>query len=190
MIRKLQYKLLYDKQTIQRLLYARRPEGWYGWLGLKSGTIWKLPYYNLFIIYFFFSDKFAYLISYAESKARLPSAPNVVIWGFFLPEQKKPHHPRDLVIWVFCPCKKKAVSPTWPIITSFALHKSDMCLKAMLVSHMQINIFSSKCLINVHAIYIYIIPYNTLTRKYVHFGYVILAWLSSTYHSCAAQKVR
>ena len=29
---------------------------------------------------FFLSDKFAILISYAESKARPPSAPNVVIW--------------------------------------------------------------------------------------------------------------
>ena len=34
---------------------------------------------------------------------------------------------------------KKAVSPTQLIITPFALHKSDMCLKATLVSHMQNN---------------------------------------------------
>ena len=26
--------------------------------------------------------------------------------------------------------------------------------------------------------------YHTFTRKYVHFAYVILTWLSSTYHSC------
>ena len=58
---------------------------------------------------FFFSDKFAYLISYAESKARPPSAPNVVIW-VFCPDEK-PYHPRDLVIWISCPVKK-AVSPT------------------------------------------------------------------------------
>ena len=55
---------------------------------------------------------------------------------FFFARAKKPYHPRDLEIWVFCPCKK-AVSPTWPIFTPFALHNSDMCLKAMLVSHMQ-----------------------------------------------------
>ena len=27
------------------------------------------------------------------------------------------------------------------------------------------------------------------TRKYVHFAYGIQTWLSSTYHSCGAQKV-
>ena len=42
----------------------------------------------------------------------------------------------DLVIRVFC-LGKKAVSPTWPISTPFALHKNDMCLKAMLVSDIQ-----------------------------------------------------
>ena len=59
-------------------------EGWYG--------VW---YENCHIIiylsYIFLSDKFTYFISYAESKARLPS----------------------VVIWVFCP-GRKAVSPTWP----------------------------------------------------------------------------
>ena len=48
----------------------------------------KLPYHNLFIILFFFlTIKFADLISYPESKARPPSAPNVLIW-IFLPVQK------------------------------------------------------------------------------------------------------
>ena len=110
-------------------------EGWYG--------VW---YENCHIIiylsYIFLSDKFAYLISYAESKARPPSAPNVVIcffffFFFFFLHGQKSYHPRDLVIWVFLPGQKKAVSPTWPIITPFALHKGDMCLKAVLVSHMQ-----------------------------------------------------
>ena len=32
--------------------------------------------------------------------------------------------------------------------------------------------------------------YHTFTTKYVHFAYVILTWLSSTYHSCGAQKFR
>ena len=32
---------------------------------------------------------------------------------------------------------KFAISPMWTIITPFALLKGDMCLKAMLVSHMQ-----------------------------------------------------
>ena len=91
---------------------------------------WRHPYQpDIFL-----SDKFAYLISYVESKAKPPSAPNVVIW-------------------VFCQ-GKNAVSPTWPDdmgvclgkkirIThvihyhTFCAHKSDMCLKAMLVSHMQ-----------------------------------------------------
>ena len=63
--------------------------GWYG--------VW---YENCQIIVYlsciFLSDKFAYLISFAESKARPPSAPNVVIWGFFFAQAKK------------------AVSPTWP----------------------------------------------------------------------------
>ena len=56
----------------------------------------------------FLSDKFAYLISYAESKARPPSAPNVVIWAFcpvnliisvFLPGQ---NHPRDQLSHFLC----------------------------------------------------------------------------------------
>ena len=100
--------------------------------------MWKLPYHNLFIIHFFLLT-FAYLISYTESKARLPSAPSVVIWRF-CPCKKKQYHPLDLVIccFFFYP-GKKAVSPTWPIIRPFALHKRDMCLKAMLVSHVQIE---------------------------------------------------
>ena len=61
--------------------------------------------------YIFLSDKFAYLISYAEPKARPPSAPNVVIW-------------------VFC-SGKNAESPTYPISYLFALYKSDICLKIM-----------------------------------------------------------
>ena len=47
--------------------------------------------------YIFLSDKFDYLISYVESKARPPSAPNVVIWIFFA-WAKKAFHPCDLVI--------------------------------------------------------------------------------------------
>ena len=70
---------------------ARMPKArgldWYG--------IW---YENCHIIiylsYIFLSDKFTHLISYAESKARPPSAPNEVIR-------------------VFCP-GKTAVSPMWP----------------------------------------------------------------------------
>ena len=73
-----------------------RVEGWYG--------VW---YENCHIIiylsYIFLSDKFAYSISYAESKARPPSAPNVVIR--FFARAKKLYQPCD------------------PIITSFALHK-------------------------------------------------------------------
>ena len=107
---------------------GRRVEGWYG--------VW---YENCHIIiylsYIFLSDKFAYLILYAESKARPPSAPNVVIW-VLCSSKKKPYHPHDLMIWGFCQ-GKKTVSPKWPIITPFALPKSGMCLKAMLVSHMQ-----------------------------------------------------
>ena len=83
-----------------------------------------------------------------QSKARPPSAPNVVIWVFFA-RVKKPYHPRDLVIRVFC-LGKNTVSPTWPNITPFALHKSDMCLKAMLVSHMKNEHNPSKCMINRH----------------------------------------
>ena len=59
---------------------------------------------------FILSDKFGCLISYAESKARPPSAPNVVMWVVFA-WAKKPYHPCDLVIWVFY-LGKKAVSPT------------------------------------------------------------------------------
>ena len=31
--------------------------------------------------------------------------------------------------------------------------------------------------------------YHTFTGKYIHFAYVILTRLSSTYHSCGGQKV-
>ena len=41
--------------------------------------------------------------------ARPPSAPNVLTWDFG--PVKKPYHPRDLVIWGFCP-GKKAISLT------------------------------------------------------------------------------
>ena len=125
-----------------------RPSGWYGsrsdmgydmkmrsdmGRGLIWGMVWKLPYYNLFIIHFL-SDKFAYfdiVCGVKRSKVRPPSAPNVVIRFFFFflffflllfffARAKKPYHPRDLVIWVFI-TGKKAVSP---IITPFELHKS------------------------------------------------------------------
>ena len=36
----------------------------------------------IYLSYIFLSDKFAYLILHAESKARPPSAPNVVAWVF------------------------------------------------------------------------------------------------------------
>ena len=63
----------------------------------------------IYLSYIFLSDKFAYLISYVESNARSPSAPTVVIWFFV--QAKKPYHPHDLVICVFC-MGKKSVSPT------------------------------------------------------------------------------
>ena len=49
---------------------------------MGRGLIWGMTENNHIIIYLsyiFLADKFAYLISYAESKARPPSAPNVVI---------------------------------------------------------------------------------------------------------------
>ena len=46
----------------------------------------------IYLSYIFLSDKFAFLILYAESKARRLSAPIMVIWVFYL--------------------GKKAVSPT------------------------------------------------------------------------------
>ena len=41
----------------------------------------------------------------------------------------------------------------WPIIIHAALHKSDMCLEAMLVSQSKMNIFSSKCMVTLHTYY-------------------------------------
>ena len=49
-----------------------------------------IPQTICLLFIFFFSDKFAYFISYVESKTRLPSAPKM---------------------WVFCP-SKNAISPT------------------------------------------------------------------------------
>ena len=100
--------------------------GWYG--------VW---YENCHIIiylsYICLSDKFAYLISYAVSKARPPSAQNVVRWAFCMGKKTvSPMWPGDMGF--FCP-GKKAVSPTWPIITPFAFHKSDMCLKAVSITY-------------------------------------------------------
>ena len=69
-------------------------------LRLKArGLTWVEGWYEnchviIYLSYILLSDKFAYLISYVESKARKRSALNVVIW-------------------VFC-MGKKAVSPTWP----------------------------------------------------------------------------
>ena len=44
---------------------------------------------HIYLSYIFLSDKFAYLISYAESKARPPSTPNVMIWTFMPGAKKK-----------------------------------------------------------------------------------------------------
>ena len=67
-----------------------RADAWYG--------VWYENWHIIiYLSYIFLSEKFAYLISYSESKARPQSAPNVVIWVFcptwpgdmgFLPEQK------------------------------------------------------------------------------------------------------
>ena len=102
-------------------------EGWYG--------VWhENCHIIIYLSYVFLSDKFASLISYAESKARPPNVPNVVLWAFCPDKKSRITH----VTWWYCFfLSRKAVSPTWPIITPFALHKSDMCLKAVLVSHMQ-----------------------------------------------------
>ena len=65
-------------------------------------------YIIICLSYIFLSDKFAYLISYAESKTRPPSAPNVVICFFV--RVKKLYHPHDLVIWVFLPGQKCCIT--------------------------------------------------------------------------------
>ena len=101
--------------------------------GLILSMVWKLPYHNLFIIHFSFWQVYLFDIICSQ---RQDLRVLWMWWYGFLAQAKKPYHPCDLAIWVFCLCKN-AVSPTWPIITPFALHKSDMCLKAMLVSHMQ-----------------------------------------------------
>ena len=55
------------------------------------GLIWVFGWYGvwyenchiiIYLSYIFLSDKFAYLIWYMESMARLPSAPNVELWVF------------------------------------------------------------------------------------------------------------
>ena len=156
-----------DTHISPRAFSPRADMGVSGWYGVWYENSHIINYLS----YIFLSDKFAFSISYAESRSRPPSAPNVVIWVFcpskkapsptwsgnmlffffffvfffcFLPWQKKPYHPHDLVIsfffffffFFFCP-GKKAVSPAWPIFAPLALHKSDMCLKIMIASHMQ-----------------------------------------------------
>ena len=116
--------------------------GWYG--------VW---YENCHIIiylsYIFLSDKFAYMISCAESKARPPSAPNVVISVFFF-SATKPYHPSNLFFFFFffffffgggeegggLPGQKSRITHVTHYHT-FCAPQCDMCLKAMLVSHMQ-----------------------------------------------------
>ena len=110
------------------------PSGWYGSRVDLGTMIWKLPYHNLFIIHFSFWQVclFDIVCGVRGNTAECSECGDMG----FLPKQKKPYHPYDLVIWVFLQ-SKKALSSMLPIITPFALHKSDMCLKAMLVSHMQ-----------------------------------------------------
>ena len=79
-----------DSHTRSRAFGPRPDVGVLGWYGVWCENCYRYIYLS----YIFLSDKFACLISYAASKARPPSAPNVVIWGFCL--------------------GKKAVSPTWP----------------------------------------------------------------------------
>ena len=101
--------------------------------GLIWGMIWKLPYHNLFIIHFSFWQVCLFDIV-CEVKRKTVECSE---WGDmgFLPVQKSssPMWPCGMC---FC-AGKKALSPIWPIITPFAPHKRDMCLKAMVVSHMQ-----------------------------------------------------
>ena len=110
-----------------------RPLG-YVCLRLIWGMIWKLSYHNLFIIHFSFWQVYLFDIL-SRVKGKTAECSKCGDMGF-LSQQKKPYHPCDLVIWVVWP-GKKAVSPTWPIITPFALHKSAMFLKVMFVSDMQ-----------------------------------------------------
>ena len=105
---------------LETTISAWGPKAWgliwvEGWYGVRYENSHTTDY--LFIVHFFFSNNFAYFISYVESNACLPRAPNGAIW-------------------VFCP-SNKAVSPMWPTIIPFSLHKNEMCLKAMLVSYIQ-----------------------------------------------------
>ena len=88
-----------------------RPSGWYGCLvfgpradmGVSGwyGVWYENCHIITYLSYIVLSDKYAYLISYTESKARSPSALNVVICFFvvfFFARAKKPYHPHDLVL--------------------------------------------------------------------------------------------
>ena len=53
----------WDFRISPRLPYqpeGRRPEGWYGSRGLIRKSIWKLPYHDLFIIYFYWKKSVWY----------------------------------------------------------------------------------------------------------------------------------
>ena len=81
-------QLLYGNFHIIPHINLRDPYQPQVWVQDWYGVWYENCHIIIYLSYIFLSDKFAYLISYAESKARLQSAPNVVIC-FFLPMLQK-----------------------------------------------------------------------------------------------------
>ena len=119
-------------------------------LYVLTADIWWLLYGNFHIViylsYMFFSFWQVCLFDVVRGvKGKTAECSECGDMGF-LPGQKS--RITHVTWWYGFICSgKKAVSPTWPIITPFALHKSDMCLKAIKYHICKTNIFSSKCMV-------------------------------------------
>ena len=142
------------------------------------GMIIKLPYHNQFIIHFFLTYLPIWYRMWSQRQDR--RVLRIVWYRIFCPGKKKrrkknvsPTWSGDMFLFFvfFCP-SKKAVSHTGPIITTFALIESHVSITYAKWTYFLVNVWMD----------------HTFTRKYVHFAYVILTWLSSTYHSFEAQK--
>ena len=122
--------------------------------GLRLGMMWKC-HITICLSYIFHFDRFAYLIIVCgvNGKTVECSVCGDVFFFFFFFFFFLFCFVFFLFVFFFCLGKKKAASPTWiggmglkphhprDPISYLLLSASDMCLKAMLVSHLKMNIY-------------------------------------------------